>query len=384
MSRCHRFSSLGHEVEAAVGAPWSSCAGRLSRARPCRAASRPAGCWCRRCSGARTLPRPGSVVELVRPHHAVDVVAIGVRVVDRHAGEAAERSRRAARCRPWTGSPGRRWPPRTGGRCRRWRDPTWRCSRELSGSQVPVRGLNSWVGVSSRPSLPLCHGNNAPSSPAARAAARACVQPAVAVEQTTSGSGRVGAGSASGRRTSRPRRRGRGSPHRAVLAPAGQRRRPDRRGDGLQHVEGVQHEGGLGPLARLDTDAERCATARSRPVRGRPAGWRTRRPGQPVDHRQGRGRDRPVTGGGDGHHLLHRQTDGPRVSGSSNSWPTGSGRRRAAAVRRPPARRRDRPGSGAPWRCRPGLSGGALQPDRVTGRSAVARTMCRWRLASMA
>ena len=49
--------------------------------------------------------------------------------------------------------------------------PTCRCRRELSGNHVPLRGLNSWMGVSSRPSLPLCHGKSAPASPAARAAA---------------------------------------------------------------------------------------------------------------------------------------------------------------------------------------------------------------------
>jgi hypothetical protein len=51
--------------------------------------------------------------------------------------------------------------------------PTCRWRPELSGCQESVRGLNSCVGVSSRPSLPPGHGNSAPSRPAARAAARA-------------------------------------------------------------------------------------------------------------------------------------------------------------------------------------------------------------------
>ena len=45
--------------------------------------------------------------------------------------------------------------------------------RELSGTHRPDLVLYNSVGVSSRPSLPLCQGNIAPTWPAARAAARA-------------------------------------------------------------------------------------------------------------------------------------------------------------------------------------------------------------------
>ena len=60
--------------------------------------------------------------------------------------------------------------------------PTWRWLADRSGIQVWDRGLYSSVGVSSRPSLPLCQGNIAPRCPAARAASRP-VEAAVPVAQ---------------------------------------------------------------------------------------------------------------------------------------------------------------------------------------------------------
>ncbi len=169
----------------------------------------------------------------------------------------------------WAGTRGRRWPGSTARCCRR--------RRADVALQVGVVGqpaararveVQRWV--SSRPSLPLCHGNIAPAvAGLARAARRASRQPPVAVAAAAPGSPPGGAGSETGRRTARPRNV---PPVGLAVQPAGRHaRRRGRRCAGTRSAAGGRGaaagaSGAASAPAELDVAA--AATGGPRPARG--------------------------------------------------------------------------------------------------------------------
>ena len=133
------------------------------RARPAPARSpTPPSRWCRRC--CRCLVRPVRIagVEFVGTDDTANHVAAQTFRRTRRGSPRTGRSRRASPRRSRSGTPDRRSPGSTARRCRR---PRYRCgvpARWHPGFHRPELGLRCIFWLSSRPSLPDCHGNIAP------------------------------------------------------------------------------------------------------------------------------------------------------------------------------------------------------------------------------
>ncbi len=251
-------------------------------------------------------------------------------------------------------------------------EPTWCCRWEWSGSQRPERGLRCSDWVSSRPSLPLCHGYIAPAEPRVGRRPARRRQPPVPVGQQGPGDlGEVQVQIGQHEQlvpedVTAVRLAVQAAGGHADVQVGGVRR------EGLQQVEQVQPQ--RAARSRPARPAPRCATAAARPRGGSPAARRS--PARAAPGRSAAPSGSPIAGSRE----VCRATVLSTVTGSPARAPgsrqqLGRGRR----TERPPeaaGAAADDPGARREWppRCRRRWYGSAARRCRVPRRRCGTRS----------